>query len=202
VDLNCNVPYSLQLLLTGLQFTSSPSRDTYVANKLQQGNTVCVRVCVCVCARVCVCNTSQTVTNCAWPNTWPEVEQNILYDLHFDNAMPHFLLLPISIQSPILLVHHLYPLHICHAPPFLLILSHNQFNLSPPVFSTLVSTSRLFASLSLLPFCSPFSSPLLFSVQFPSSRYGEEYKRRCENGGRNTTVVGKKMERGRKRLKV
>jgi len=121
---------------------------------------------LCVCGACVRATQSQTVTNGPWPNTWPKVEQNVLYDLHFDNALPRFLPLPISTQSPILLVHHLYPLPICYAPPFLLILSHNQFNLSPPVFSTLFSTPRL--SLCI-PFPSYLSVRPFLSTSFLSS---------------------------------
>lgn len=51
--------------------------------------------------------------------------------------------------------------------------------LSSPPFS--LHPVCLFASLSPPTFLFALSSPLLSLVQFSSSRYGEEYKGRCEN---------------------
>jgi hypothetical protein len=100
--------------------------------------------------------------------------------------VPRFLFFPVSIPSLLLLVHHLYP---------------SPFATHPLSYSFCLTTNLTFP---LLPFCSPLSSPLLFSVQFSSPRYRRKIRegvKTGENGGRNRTVVGKKMERGRKRLK-
>ena len=72
---------------------------------------------------------------------------------------------------------------------------------SQPFFST----PRLFVSISPPTFLFAPSSPLLSSVKFSSApvrvRKIREGVKTGENGGRNRTVVEKKMERGRKRLK-
>ena len=156
-------------------------------------------MCACVCD-VCVPHASQTVTNGAWP----KFEQNILYDLHFDDAVPRFLFFPVSIQSLLLLVHDFTPSLFARHPPFLLILSHNQFNLSPPVSSAIFPKPRLFASHSPPTFLFATFLYTSFLSSIPPSirvRKIREGVKTGENGEGNRTVVGKKMERGRKRLK-
>lgn len=156
------VSWNTQLLLTALHSNIADIFIRQHACRLQLSE---MEGSGCVCRSENMQGTYQTTTRSSCPHTWPKVDTQHFVQFTFWRRYAPLSLLPIFSAIILLLVHHLYSLPVCYAPPFLLILSHNQFNLSPPFFSTLFSTPCLFAS--LLPFCLPLS----FFTTFPSTSF-------------------------------
>ena len=129
-------------------------------------------------------HTSQTVTHGAWPNTWPKVEQNILYDLLYISTTlcPAFSSSQFQFNLCFFLSTVFTPSPFATHPlsySFCLTTNLAFLLLSPPPFSLNHVSLHPFP---LLPFCSTLSATLLFSVQFPPPPgTGEESEERCEN---------------------